>query len=158
MLFVNPLFLALGLGALTVPVVIHLMRRKQARVVPFSTLRFLMAVDQRLARRNKLRELLLLFVRLAALALLALALAQPSLESLSLPGLVGPRARILVVDDSASTPCSSISCRLVAARAYTSGACESVPCGRSISGLEICRKLHGRPLARTRASALLSTS
>lgn len=100
--FLNPMFLGLGLGALAVPVVIHLMLRKRSRVIPFSTLRFLIAVDHRLSRRNRLKEILLLALRMAALALIALALAHPQSPDARLPGARPARAQVIIVDDSAS--------------------------------------------------------
>ena len=53
----SPLFLA-GLLAVAVPVIIHLMRRKKARALDFSTLRFLREVHARLSMRQKIREML----------------------------------------------------------------------------------------------------
>ena len=86
MVFMNPLFLGLGLAALAIPLAVHLLMKQRARVVSISTLRFLVAADQRLARRNRLREILLLLLRMAALAALALALSRPYLEEAELPG------------------------------------------------------------------------
>ena len=74
--FENPLFLA-ALGAVAVPVIIHLIFRLRKRVVPFGTLRFLQKVVQRNRRRLRLRDIILLVLRATAVALLALALARP---------------------------------------------------------------------------------
>ena len=62
MSFLAPLML-LGLGALIVPIVIHLIGRARARIVPFAALEFLLATKRRTARRLQLRERLLLLVR-----------------------------------------------------------------------------------------------
>ena len=102
MIFGNPLFLYLGLGAAGLPVAIHLMLRRRARLVPFSSIRFLKTVDRRLARRNRLREILLLALRIAAVALAGLALSRPMSRSEAIPGIRAPLTRIIVVDDSAS--------------------------------------------------------
>ncbi|MBI4568370.1 MAG: BatA domain-containing protein [Planctomycetes bacterium] len=74
--FQNPIFL-LGLLAAGLPLIIHLIHRRRAKVVKFSSLRLLRLIDARLARRRRLREILLLVARTAALVLLPLALARP---------------------------------------------------------------------------------
>ena len=81
-LFLQPWFL-LGLSAIALPALIHLIHRRRRRVVPFSTLRFLLQTDRRSARRHRIVDLLVLFLRMLLLALLALALAQPYLRPAS---------------------------------------------------------------------------
>ena len=76
MAFLNPIFL-LGAIAAGVPVLVHLVRRTRAPRVPFPSLMFLRKIEQKTIRRRKLRNLLLLLVRCAALLLLALAFARP---------------------------------------------------------------------------------
>ena len=76
MAFLNPIFL-LGAIAAAVPVLVHLVRRTRAPRVPFPSLMFLRKIEQKTIRRRKLRNLLLLLVRCAALLLLALAFARP---------------------------------------------------------------------------------
>ncbi|TVP74601.1 MAG: hypothetical protein EA352_10435 [Gemmatimonadales bacterium] len=93
--FLAPLLLAL-LAALAVPLVLHLRRQRQ---VPssFPALRYLEDTLQRTSRHLRLRNRLLLLVRLALLAVLALAAAR-----LVLPvggGTHPPAAVVLVVDD-----------------------------------------------------------
>src|SRR5262247_4128661 len=56
------------------------------------------------------------------------------------------------------TPAVIMRWRLSFAFAYTAAEHASVPGGKSISGLETCRKLHGLPAARARASSVESTS
>src|SRR5262245_24825481 len=56
------------------------------------------------------------------------------------------------------TPAVIMRWRLSFAFAYSAAEHASVPGGKSISGLETCRKLHGLPAARSRASSVLSTS
>ena len=74
--FLSPLFLLGGL-AVAVPLVLHLLRREAAPRLPFSTLRFLKPEPIEQIRRKRIRELLLLAVRIAALLLLAFAFARP---------------------------------------------------------------------------------
>ncbi len=75
------LLLPIGLAAfaaLLLPLLLHLARRSEQRVVPFAALRWLRALPQP-RRKYRIEELLLLLLRLALLAALALLFAQPVL-------------------------------------------------------------------------------
>lgn len=74
--FLNPAFL-IALAAVSVPLLIHLLSRRRLPEVRFSTLRFLRRSDRRSMRRVNIRRLLLLALRMAGIALLALAFARP---------------------------------------------------------------------------------
>ena len=74
--FLNPLFLV-ALAAMAVPLLIHIFSRRRVPEIPFSTLRFLRRSDRRSMRRINFRRLLLLILRMAAIALVALAFARP---------------------------------------------------------------------------------
>lgn len=101
MQFLHPAFL-LGVGAVAVPILIHLVFKMRARVVLFPSIRFLRQVDRQVARRQKLRDLLLLALRCLALLLLALALAGPVYKpSGGAAGSAGA-AVVVVLDDSYS--------------------------------------------------------
>ena len=105
MTFLAPLFLA-GLATTAIPVIIHLINRRRTRQVPFSTLMFLRMAHQRTARRRRLRELAMLALRCAILAVLALAFADPHYSGVLLGGAsaaAGERpCAVLVIDDSFS--------------------------------------------------------
>lgn len=93
-----------ALAALALPLLLHLTRRQESRLLPFAAMRWLEA-KARPRRRLRLEELLLLALRLLLLAVVALWLAQPVLwrpqdrrpvlalaPGLALPtDLVGPR-------------------------------------------------------------------
>ncbi|MBI4886673.1 MAG: BatA domain-containing protein, partial [Acidobacteria bacterium] len=73
--FLSPLFLA-GAAAVAVPIAIHLFYRKAEPVIAFAAMRYLRQAPVEQSRRRRLRELVLLALRAAALLLLALAFAQ----------------------------------------------------------------------------------
>src|SRR3954471_20470719 len=99
--FLAPLMLV-GVIALAVPIAIHLIGRRRARVVKFAALDFLLATKRRTAPRFRLRERLLLLVRAIACAAVAIALAKPYTSCARKGPQVTrrPQAAILVIDDS----------------------------------------------------------
>ncbi len=84
MSFLTPLFLAAA-GVALVPVLLHLVRRMRAKELPFSSLMFLTATPMERIRRRKLRDVLLLVLRMAMIVLLAAAFARPFLVRERLP-------------------------------------------------------------------------
>lgn len=101
--FLAPLFLV-GLVSLVVPILIHLFRRERAAVVEFPSLMFLKRIPYRSVRRQRIRHWLLLLLRCAVLALLALAFARPLLQGggASAVGITGGREVVILVDHSYS--------------------------------------------------------
>jgi hypothetical protein len=99
--FLAPLMLA-GIAAILVPIAIHLIGRRRARVVKFAALDFLMATKRKTAKRLQLRERVLLLVRALAVLAIAIALAKPftSCERKGPMVTRGPQAAVLVIDDS----------------------------------------------------------
>lgn len=98
--FLTPWALLLGVVA-AVPLLLHLLRRRSGERVDFPALRYLLRAEREHAREVRLRNLLLLLVRIAMVLAIAAALARPIGP---LPG-VGhpPTALALVLDNSAST-------------------------------------------------------
>ena len=76
--FLAPVFLA-GLLAVAIPVLLHLFRRRTDRVVDFPAMQMLPEAPVERQERRRLRDLLLLALRSAALALLAVSFARPYL-------------------------------------------------------------------------------
>ena len=99
--FLAPLMLV-GVLGLAVPIAIHLIGRRRARIVKFAALDFLLATKRRTARRFRLRERVLLIVRAVACAAVAIALAKPYTSCARKGPQVtrGPQAAVLVIDDS----------------------------------------------------------
>ncbi len=100
--FLNPAFLFAALAAL-LPLVIHMLSRRQVKTVDFSSLMFLKELERRKVRRVRIRQILLLIVRSLIILCAALALARPTLSGF---GGASSRARTsvaIVLDTSAST-------------------------------------------------------
>jgi len=102
--FVNPALVA-GLAAVALPLLIHLLNRQRHKPVRWAAMRFVLAAYKKTRRRVELENLLLLLLRMGAVALLAMALARPFTGRDSpLAGLTETRRElVLVLDASAST-------------------------------------------------------
>ena len=79
MTFVNA-SLIFGSALIAVPIVLHLIMRRKPMLLEFPALRFIQKRHDTNQRRLRLRHLLLLLLRMAAIALLAFALARPSVK------------------------------------------------------------------------------
>jgi len=79
MSFLNPLFL-LAAAAVGLPVAIHLLNLRRPNKVSFSTLAFFNELKKTTIRRIKIKQLILLFLRAAAVLCLAFVLARPFLS------------------------------------------------------------------------------
>ena len=102
MSFLTPLFL-LGLAGLAIPVILHLIQKERKNVVQFPSLMFLRRVPYQSVRRRRIRNWLLLFMRLAALALIVLAFARPFLRRTEIAaGASGAREVVILLDRSYS--------------------------------------------------------
>ena len=99
--FLSPYFL-IGLAALALPVIAHLISRKSGAVKKFPAITFLLASRGDSAVRSRLKDILLLLLRALVIALLVLVFARPSLFSFAPAGVEGPRSIAVVVDNSFS--------------------------------------------------------
>ena len=103
MSFLTPLFLV-GLAALAIPVLLHLIQRERKQVVQFPSLMFLRRIPYQSVRRRRIRHWLLLMMRLAALALIVMAFGRPFFRGadpeVSAAG--GAREVVILVDRSYS--------------------------------------------------------
>src|ERR671935_2441464 len=99
MSFLNPFFL-LGLAALAVPVLVHLVRRTRARKVQFPALVFVRQVPQRTIRRRTLQNILLLLLRCLAILLIVIAFTRPFFSGGSAAKQsTAPGATVILVDN-----------------------------------------------------------
>ncbi|NGP78080.1 VWA domain-containing protein [Balneolaceae bacterium YR4-1] len=101
--FLNPFFL-LGIIAVAVPVIIHLINLRRPQKVQFSTLSFLNELKKSTIRKIRIKQYLLMALRALAVLFLALALARPFLPP-TLTGSSGsdsPKAVGIIIDNSPS--------------------------------------------------------
>jgi len=98
--FLSPAFL-IGLPLVAVPLVIHLLSRRQQRRIAWGAMRFLQEAMTRRRRLWRLTDLLLLLLRTAVFLFFIFALARPLLPATWLGGST-PREIILVLDQSLS--------------------------------------------------------
>ena len=98
--FLAPALLALAL-AVAVPLLLHLLQRHQGPRVVFPALRYLRRAEKESARRIRLRQILLLLLRVAALILLALAAARPFIRGAGASH--EPTAVVIILDNSLSS-------------------------------------------------------
>jgi hypothetical protein len=99
--FLHPWALA-GLVTAAVPVLLHLLARREPPTVVFPAVRYLIATTQEHQRRLKLQHLLLLLLRTLLILALVLAAAGPTLPGRGVAG-HAPSALVLVVDNSPSS-------------------------------------------------------
>lgn len=101
--FLNPLFL-FGLLAVAIPIVVHLINIRRPKRISFSTLSFFNELNKSTFRRIRIKQYLLMMLRVLALTFLTLALARPFLP----PTITGsansnePKVAAVVIDNSPS--------------------------------------------------------
>ena len=103
MAFLTPFFL-LGLSAIAIPVLIHLIQREKKRVIEFPSLMFVRRIPYQSVRRRRIRHWALLLMRAAAIALIVAAFARPFIHQGTVATAVGGGARevVILLDQSAS--------------------------------------------------------
>jgi len=99
MIFSAPIFLYL-VPLAGLPIVFHLILKQKKRTVVFSTLMFFHRTDPKLNSHRKIRQWLLLLMRILLIAFILLALSRP--EFVTSVGLGGKISVVAIVDNSAS--------------------------------------------------------
>jgi len=101
--FLSPIYL-LGLLGIAVPILIHLLTRRQQKRLRFSAVYLLLQSQKRSIKRSAPNRLLLLVIRCLAIALLSLALAHPLFSFGRAADLIPakPSAHVFILDDSYS--------------------------------------------------------
>lgn len=99
--FLHPWMLA-GLTAAAIPILLHLLARREPPTVLFPAVRYLVTTTREHQRRLKLQNLLLLVLRTLLVATLVMAAAGPTVPLSGVPGHV-PSALVIIVDNSPSS-------------------------------------------------------
>ena len=100
--FLAPWFLALG-GAALVPLLIHLLRRRIGLQVEFPAARYLARAEREHSRTMRMRNLLLMLLRVVAVVLVAMAAARPIGRYVTAGAGHAPTALAIMLDNSMST-------------------------------------------------------
>jgi len=102
MSFLNPAIL-IALSAIAIPILIHLLNLRKVRKIEFSTLMFLKEIQKSKMRKIQLKQIILLLLRIGAIAFLVLCFAQPVYEGYAGDGNNSARSTtIIFIDDSFS--------------------------------------------------------
>lgn len=99
--FLHPWVLA-GLVAAAIPILLHLLARREPPTVVFPAVRYLVTTTREHQRRLKLQNLLLLLLRTLLVAILVMAAAGPTVPLTGVPG-HAPSALVLIIDNSPSS-------------------------------------------------------
>ncbi|OGU74867.1 MAG: hypothetical protein A2V93_04250 [Ignavibacteria bacterium RBG_16_34_14] len=103
MTFLNPAVL-FGLLAASIPVLIHLFNLRKLKKIEFSTLAFLKELQKNRIRKVKLKQWLLLALRVLIILLLVFAFARPTLEGVAIGGTTSAAktTAVFILDDTFS--------------------------------------------------------
>jgi hypothetical protein len=96
----NPLLLLLA-GAAAIPLLLHLLQRHHGPRVVFPALRYLRRAETESARRIRVRQILLMLLRVCAVLLIAFAAARPFMRAAGAAH--APTAAVIVLDNSLSS-------------------------------------------------------
>ncbi len=99
--FLNAIFLA-GLAAAVLPILIHLFSKKKAQDVPFSSIEYLREISIKKVRRMRLRQFLLLALRVLIIACFAFAMMRPALQGTGSTVSRGSSTVAILLDNSYS--------------------------------------------------------
>ncbi|MBL1213836.1 MAG: VWA domain-containing protein [Ignavibacteriae bacterium] len=103
MIFLNPAVL-FGLLATSIPVIIHLINLRKLNRVEFSTLAFLKELQKTKIKKVKLKQWILLALRVLIIIFLVSSFARPTIESVSLAGVSSSAktSSVIIIDNSFS--------------------------------------------------------
>src|SRR5215467_9685249 len=104
MSFLAPLFFV-GLLAIGIPILVHLIQRERKEVIHFPSLMFIRRIPYQSVERRRIHNWLLLLLRTAAMALIILGFSRPFMKVDPLKAAAattGAREVIVLLDHSAS--------------------------------------------------------
>ncbi len=99
MTFLNPAVL-FGLFAAAIPIVLHFLNLRKLKTIEFSTLAFLKELQKTKIRRIKLKQWLLLLIRVLIILFLVMAFARPTLKTISLGDSSAAKTTAVIVLDN----------------------------------------------------------
>src|SRR5437867_4276153 len=102
--FVTWAFFWAGLGAISIPIIIHILNRRRFKTVTWAAMDFLLRAMKKNRRRLRFEQWVLLATRCLLVFLLGMALARPlACESRSVAGIGGRTGlNVIVIDNSYS--------------------------------------------------------
>jgi uncharacterized membrane protein len=103
MIFLNPAIL-FGLLAASIPVIIHLFNLRKLKKIEFSTLTFLKELQKNKIRKIKLKQWILLALRVLIILFIVMAFARPALKALQIGGTTSAAktTAVFILDDTFS--------------------------------------------------------
>ena len=103
MIFLNPAVL-FGLLAASIPVIIHLFNLRKLKKIEFSTLTFLKELQKNKIRKIKLKQWILLVLRVLIILFVVMAFARPTLQSIKIGGTTSAAktTAVFILDDTYS--------------------------------------------------------
>jgi hypothetical protein len=137
-MLLNPVMAWVGAGAVSVPIVIHLLNKRKFERVVWAAMRFLRVSVEQNQRRIRIEDMLLLALRCLLLLLLGLALARPTIRSIGSGGWLGQAkvTAVVLLDNSYSmTAAEGAKSRFENAKEAAVKAIDSLPAGSSVSVL-----------------------
>ncbi|HGJ64204.1 TPA: VWA domain-containing protein [bacterium] len=132
---INPLIL-IGILAAGIPFLIHLWSKKRAKIIDFSSIQFLMSINKRKFRRLRLRQILVLIMRMLIILFIVIGLARPVFNSRWAMATGGKTKRsiVIILDNSYSMGYSSLQgIRFDRAKDYANKIIDSLNSGDSVS-------------------------
>ncbi|HWA99711.1 MAG TPA: BatA domain-containing protein [Pirellulales bacterium] len=132
-------FAIAGLVAALAPVIVHLLQHHRYQTIDWAAMDFLCEALQQ-SRRTRLRDILLLILRMACVALFGLAMARPFLTTGSQEPVGNqPVHAVLLIDNSLSMAYEQLGSTLLdQARSQAHDYVESLPLGSRVSVLPLC--------------------
>jgi hypothetical protein len=107
MTFLNPTFL-FALFASAIPVLIHLFNLRKLRTVEFSSVKFLKELQRSRIRALKIKQIILLIIRVLAIAFLVLAFSRPVIKGYLFKPVTGQaKSSVVIIFDNTLSMASS---------------------------------------------------
>ncbi len=102
MIFLNPAIL-MGLLAASIPILLHFLNLRKLKKIEFSTLSFLKELQKSKIRNIKLKQWLLLVLRVLIIMFLVFAFARPTIESFNITGSSSVKtSAVFIIDNTYS--------------------------------------------------------